>query len=614
MTATATSPGRAKTPPARSEVDPRHCWDLSSLYREEAAWEREFEAVRAAIPRFAAFRGRLGESAQALREMLDQDTETDRQLDRLHNYAGRKSDEDTGNSHFKGLADRVIGLVTEFQEATAWVRPELMAIPDARMRELLTDPALEPYRFAMEKILRHKPYTLSEREERLLALSTDLAKAPYEAFGQLNNADLKFGTITDEQGESVEVTHGGYLSFLTRRDRAVRQRFFEAYYRQYEAHKHTLAATLAAGVKRNLFYAKSRGYKTARESALFGNHVPEAVYDNLVSAVRANLGPLHRYYDLRRRALGLDEIHFYDIFVPIVAQVESQHSYEEAVELITAGLAPLGESYVSRLRAGLAGGWVDRYENRGKRSGAYSAGCYDSEPYILMNFRDDAIESVYTLAHEAGHSMHSLHSNRGQPPQYAGYSIFVAEVASTFNEELLTAHLLATTDDPRTKAYIINREIDDIRGTLFRQTMFAEFEQSVHARAEERKPLTLDDLTGLYHEILARYYGPGFVLDPQLDLECLRIPHFYYNFYVFQYSTGISAAIALSRRVLARERGALERYVKFLSSGGSRYPIDLLREAGVDMTRPEPVDAALAHFDRLVGELEALLRQIGQLK
>jgi oligoendopeptidase F len=608
MTATAPAKER-KQLPARSEVDPKDQWDLSGLYTSDDAWEQDYQVLEGMVPELKAYKGRLSEGAATLRAFFDMDVETDRLFDKLYNYAGRRSDEDTSNSHYKGLVERMRGLATRASEATAFFRPEVMAIPDEQMQAMLASGELAPFRFRLEKVLRYKPHTLSEPEERLLALSGDMSSAAYDAFGQLNNADLRFGFIDTPDGE-VEITHASYGSFLTKPDRALRERFFKQYYAGYEAHKHTLAATLAAGVKRNIFYAKARNFPSAREAALFTNNVPVSVYDNLIAAVHEKLPALYRYYDLRRRALGLDDIHFYDVMVPIVSDVRCEYAYEEGVKLVCDGVKPLGEEYVSTLEKGLLGGWVDRYENRGKRSGAYSSGCYDSDPFILMNYRGDNLNEVYTLAHEAGHSMHSWYSKRALPPQYAGYSIFVAEVASTFNEELLTAHMLAGDPDPRMRAYIINRAIDDIRSTLFRQVMFCEYERAIHERAERNEPLSLADLQRTYREILDRYYGPDFTIDPQLELECLRIPHFYFNFYVFQYATGLSAAIALSQKVLAGDEGALEKYLGFLSSGGKDFPIEILKEAGVDMTTPDPVRAALDHFEALVDQLEGLLDEI----
>ncbi len=592
---------------ARDEVDPKDCWDLSSLYADEAGWDRDFAAAEAVLPELRAFRGRLGEGAATLRAFLDLETGADRRLVRLYNYAARRSDEDTKNSHFSGLRDRMSALVSRSSEATSFFRPELLALPAETLAGYLAATELAPFRVVLDRIVRMKPHTLSEKEERLLALSHEATKAASEIFGQLTNADLTFGTVEDENGLPVEVTHGRYSSFLQKQDRSVRKAFFETYYRGFFEHRHTLAATLAAGVRRNVFYAKARGYESARQAALFPQAIPEAVYDNLLAGVHEKLPALYRYYELRRSLLGLDENHFYDVMVPVVPDVQMRHTYGEAVDLCLEALAPLGAEYTKTLGQGLRGGWVDRYENRGKRSGAYSSGCYDSEPFILLNFEEQSLSSVYTLAHEAGHSMHSWSSHRAQTPQDADYCIFVAEVASTFNETLLTHHLLSRTDDPRQRAYIIHREIDGLRGTLFRQTMFAEYEHLLHRRVEENQPLSLDALTGMYHEVLARYFGPDFALDPQLDLECLRIPHFYYNHYVYQYATGISAAIALSQRVLGGEPGALEAYHGFLSAGGSAYPIEILKRAGVDMTSTAPVTSALAHFERRVAELEELM-------
>lgn len=592
---------------SRSEVPQSDCWDLSSLYAKEADWEKEFAKAEELVPQVAAYAGRLAESAATVRAYLELDVQVTRMLEKLYNYAARKSDEDTSDSHYMGLKDRITGLNTRFAEAMSFFNAELLALPDETLNTYIASEELAPFRFNVERIVREKPYTLSVGEERVLALAGDVTRAPYDSFGQLNNADLRFGFVEDEQGRRVEVTHGSYGMFLQKPQREIRKAFFEKYYEGFEAHKHTLAAMLASGVRANMFYAKARGFESARARALHKSNIPEAVYDTLVEATRDNVEPLYKYYDLRKRVLELDEVHFYDLLVPAVADIELHHSYDEAVGVTVAALAPLGEDYTKTLEHGLRHGWVDRYENRGKRSGAYSAGCYDSEPFILLNFKEEVLDHVYTLAHEAGHSMHTWHSARNQPPQYYNYPIFLAEVASTFNEVLLTHHLLAQTDDPRMKAYIISKEIDDFRSTFFRQVMFADFEHTLHAHAEAKKPLSLDEITGLYHELLERYHGPRFTLDPQLDLECFRIPHFYYNFYVFQYATGLATAIALAERVLHGGATELEAYKGFLGAGESRYAIDILRSAGVDMTTREPIEAALRHFAKRVDELEELL-------
>ena len=595
----------------RDQVDPKDCWDLSKLYPEAEVWEVDFATLESALPKIEAFRGQLTESAASLAAFLALEVELERALDKLHTYAARRSDEDTANSSNKGLVERLRSLAIRFSQAAAFFRPELLAVPSDRLQELLASDELANYRFHLEKVVRHKPHTLSTGEEQLLALSGDLAHASYDAFGQLTNADIDFGTIVDEAGVTQPVTHASYSSFLTKPNRDVRRAFFEQYYRGYEQHRYTLASTLNGAVKRNLFYARARNFPTAREAALFNNAIPTTVYDNLLASVHKHLPALHRYFDLRKRILKVNELHFYDIMVPLVPDIDWHMEYDAAVALVIEALAPLGTDYTSTLERGLVGGWVDRYENKGKRSGAYSSGCYDSDPYILLNYRSDNLSAVYTLAHEAGHSMHTWLSKQNQDPTYAGYSIFVAEVASTFNEELLTTHLLKTHDDPRMQAYVLGRAIDDIRGTIFRQTMFADYELAIHTRAEGGLPLSLDDFTTLYREQLVRYFGPRFALDPQLDIECLRIPHFYYNFYVYQYATGLSAAIALSQAVLREGKPACDRYLGFLQAGCSAYPIDVLKRAGVDVTTPKPVDAALAHFDKLVTQFEQVMGQLG---
>ena len=597
----------ALTIPNRSEVNPEACWDLTALYPSDEAWEEGYGFVEEKLPDLAAFKGTLGTGPANLRGYFDLDIEIDRVLARLHHYANRMGDQDLSNGHYQGLCDRISGLWSRAAEATAFFRAELLALPDDVIDAYLNAEELEPFRFNLEQILRAKPYTLSEKEERILAMASEVTRAPSEIFSQLNNADLDFGFVTDDTGQEIEVSQGNYSVYLSKPNRSLRKAFFETFYAEYLAHKNTLATALAGGVKRDLFYARARGFDSARAAALFEIQVPEAVYDSLIEAVHAHLPGLYRYFELRRRLLDLDEIHFFDVMVPILSDIEVSHTYEKAVDRVLQSLRPLGGEYVNVVGAGLRRGWVDRYENKGKRSGAYSASCYDADPFILLNYKEDDLNHVYTLTHEAGHAMHSWHAHRDQPPQTADYEIFVAEVASTFNEVLLTQQLLNESGDPRMKAYVINREIDMIRSTIFRQTMFAEFEHLLHQHAEAGKPLSIDSITGIYHELLKLYFGPNFALDPQLDYEYMRVPHFYYNFYVFQYATGLSAAYALAKRVLDGGPDDLAGYLGFLSAGGSKYPIDILKDAGVDMTTPEPVEAALKHFDTRVDELEALL-------
>jgi oligoendopeptidase F len=449
---------------------------------------------------------------------------------------------------------------------------------------------------------------LSEAEERILALGSVALSGYDDTFSQLTDVDMKFGVLMDEAGREKALTQSSFSSFLVKRDPDLRKRAFHQFYAEFRDHEYTLAASLAYSVKADVFHARARHYSSALEAALFPDDVPIAVYDGLIRSVRANLKPLFRYFDLRRRVLGLDELHHYDTYVPLVPEIETRFTFDQAVETVLAALAPLGKEYVDVLAEGLRSKrWCDRYENKGKRSGAFSSGSYGAPPYILMNYKQDVFADVYTLAHEAGHSMHSWFSQNAQLFQDYEYPIFLAEVASTFNEELLTHHLLKTTTDSKMRAYIINRQIDDLRGTLFRQTMFAEFEKIIHAVEESGDALTLAVFKSEYHKLLETYFAENVALDPQLDLECLRIPHFYHAFYVYKYATGISAAVALSERVLSGDSGSLDAYLNFLRSGGSQFPLKTLKAAGVDMTTPAPIESTLRLFERRLKELEELL-------
>ena len=596
-----------RTIPRRSDIPREHQWDLTPLFADDAHWRSRYDQVAAELPGYDTYRGRLGESPEVLAEAIAFDLDLSRRIERLYTFAHLKNDEDKSNQTYLAMYQRAVSLYTRASELSSFMRPEIMAIPENLVPQFLASEALREVRFHLEKVLRHRPHTLPAPMEEMLARSSEMAQTASQVFGQLDNVDLSFGTITDPSGEVAELSHGNFITFLQHPAREMRRKAFFQYYDAYQNHRNTIAAALAGSIKADLFYARSRNHATCREGALFADDIPLAVYDNLIATVKDNLAPLFAYLDFRREALGLSDLHFYDTYVPIIGDVTFEMPYEEAVETCSAALAPLGSAYTEVLRKGLTGGWVDRYENRGKRSGAYSSGCYDSPPYILLNYEADNINSLYTLIHEAGHSMHSDLSRRHQPYVYHGYTIFVAEVASTFNETLLSAHLLERyRDDARMRAYIINREIDNIRGTLFRQTMFAEFELRTHALAEAQEPLTLDVLTGIYRELLTTHFGGHLVIDDELTLECLRIPHFYSAFYVYKYATGISAAIALANRVMQGVAGAREDYLRFLTLGGSRFPLDELREAGVDMGTPAPVVDAIAHFSRLVAELKAV--------
>jgi oligoendopeptidase F len=598
---------RVKLVPRRSQVKEADRWDLASLFATDQAWEDAFQAWEPKIADYARFQGRLSESPQTLAECLAFDLELDRAGERLGTYAFLKTAEDTANSDYQRMQGRFRNAASRAAQASSFIRPEIMAIPAEAMSRFLDAAEIAPYRLLLERILRYKPYTLSDKEEKLLAMQSEMADASNQIFRQLNNSDLKFGLIRNEKGERIELSHASFSACLHSPKRNVRKGAFHQYYAQYEAHANTLAASLSSSVQRDIYYAKARGYPSALEASLFDDNVPLAVYDNLIDSVHRHLPALYRYYDVRRRKMKLPDIHHYDTYVPILSDLETRHNWNQAVKRVIASLEPLGSEYCGVLEEGLSGRWCDRYENQGKQSGAFSCGSYDGAPYILMNYQPDVLDHVFTLAHEAGHSMHSYYSARTQPYQYYSYTIFVAEVASTFNEQLLSRHLMDRAKSDRERAYYINREIDSIRGTIIRQTMFAQFEKLIHASAEANEPLTLDRFKDLYRGLLQQYFGPEFVLDPQLELECLRIPHFYRSFYVYKYATGLAAAIALSERVLAGSDGELQDYLGFLKGGCSKFPLDLLRDAGVDMEQPGPVDTALAYFERLVSELDELL-------
>jgi oligoendopeptidase F len=593
--------------PPRRDVAPTDTWDLTSLFRSDAEWETALAAWERRIPEFAAFAGTLGSSAERLAECLAFDLAYDREGDRLGTYAHLRAAEDQSAADAQRMTGRFQHVSTRAGEAASFIRPEIMAIPEATLAMWMAGPVLAPYRLLLERLVRTRAHTLSEPEEKLLAMQGTFAGTAGKVFRQLTDADLKFGSITTGAGEQVELSNATFVTLLHDTTPAVRKTAFDQYYAQYEAHANTLAATLSGSNERDVYAAKVRRYPTAVEAALFADNVPLGVYDQLIAAVRAHLPAVHRYYDLRRRILGLDEIHHYDCYVPLVPELEQRHTWAQAVDLVIESLAPLGGDYCSRLAHGLRGRWCDRYPNAGKQSGAFSSGTYDSDPYILMNFQEEAIEHVFTLAHEAGHSMHTRYSSDAQPYQYSGYTIFVAEVASTFNEQLLTRLLLQRATSKKERAAILAREIDSIRATIVRQTMFAEFERKSHASAEAGEPLTLDRIRSLYRELLDAYFGPNFVIDKQLELECLRIPHFYNAFYVYKYATGLAAAITLAKKVAEGEPGALARYLGFLQAGSSKWPLDLLRDAGVDLEQPEPVAIALTRFGELVDELGTLL-------
>ena len=596
------------TLPARSDVPAADTWDLSSLYKDDTAWEAAFVEFHGMLGGFEPFAGTLGSSPERLAECLRFDESVDRLGERLGVYAFLRTTEDQADSDSQSMKLRFQNAAAQAGQQASFNRPELLAIPEEQMTSMLQEEVLAPFKVALERMVRYKPHTLGRREESLLAMQAEMASTAGQAFNQLHDADLKFGLVENENGVQVELGNATFGQLLNSPKRSVRKQAFHQYYEQFTAHENTLAALLGGSIKTDVYYANAREYKGALAGALFPDNVPAAVYDRLIESVRAKLPAVHRYYDVRRRKMGLDEIHQYDTYVPILSELEVERTWEEAVELVMESLVPLGEDYCQVLRDGLTSArWSDRYPNQGKRSGAFSAGSFDGAPFILMNYKPTVLNDVYTLAHEAGHSMHSYYSAKNQSYTYYDYTIFVAEVASTFNEQLLSRHMLQQAEDDKTRAYLLNRQIDDIRGTIIRQTMFAEFEKIAHEMAERGEALTVDAFKRVYSGLLNDYFGPDFVIDEELALECFRIPHFYRAFYVYKYATGLSAAIALSHRVLTGGPDELSDYLNFLCGGCSKEPLDLLRDAGVDMESPEPVNTALVHFETLVDELDSLL-------
>jgi len=594
----------------RHEVPKEYTWDLESVYATDDEWEQDFQKVTEMIPRLASFQGKLGESGQRLLEALQTRDEVYMVLERLASYAQMRSDQDQANSKYQALDDRATTLWAKVAAAGAYMTPEILAISEEQLEQFMaSEPGLQLYRHELDDLRREKEHVRSPEVENLLAQVSEVGSAPSTIFSMLENADLKFPKVKDEQGREVELTEGRFIRFLQSPNRSVREGAFKALYTTYGKFRNTLAATYGASVKKDIFYARARNYPSARAMALSASNIPESVYDNLVEVVHQNMPTLHRYVQLRKRLLGLDELHMYDLYVPVVPDVDKKIPYQEAVETVLNALAPLGEEYVAIAREGLTTArWVDIYENEGKRSGAYSGGAYTTHPFILLNYQDN-LNSMFTLAHELGHSMHSYFSRKNQPFVYGNYTIFVAEVASTFNEALLTHYLLQTTSDEKLRMYLVNHELEKFRTTLYRQTMFAEFEHLAHVRAEEGQALTQDWLCKTYYELNQQYYGTeGVVVDQEIEMEWGRIPHFYTPFYVYQYATGLSAAVALSQQVLTEGKPAVDRYLGFLKKGGSDYSINLLKGAGVDMTSPEPVQQALQVFARYLDQMEQMAR------
>lgn len=594
--------------PVRSEADPKYTWALEDVYANNDLWKADLEKARALPGQLTAYKGHLGDSAQKLLEFLQLGDSISVLFDALYGYAQRRSDEDTANSLYQGMTSQAMSAMVAVDAASSFETPELLAIPDDTLEQFYKDePALETYRLALTRIRNKRAHILSDAEEKLLASAGEMSQAPDSIYSVFADADLKFPAATDKDGKSHPVTHGTYIPLMHSADRVLRKSAFESLYSVYGQFRNTAAALLSAQVKQLKFYADARKYDSTLQASLDGNYVPTEVYTNLISAVHENMAPMYRYVDLRRKLLGVDELHMYDLYTPIVSDVDVDIPYEEAKQTVYDALACMGDDYRAILKEGFDNRWIDVYENVGKCSGAYSAGLR-KHPYVLLNY-SGTLDSMFTLAHEMGHAIHSYLSNKHQPVAYSNYSIFVAEVASTCNEALLMQHLLKTTKDKKRRAYLINYFLEQFRTTLYRQTMFAEFELEINRRNERGESLTAESLNALYHELNHQYFGDGIVIDKEIDLEWARIPHFYYDYYVYQYATGYSAAIALSRRILKEGAPAVKDYIQFLSGGCSTDPISLLRGAGVDMASTTPIHEALQLFDELITEMEQLMEE-----
>ena len=592
--------------PARADVPAKDKWAIQDLFATDDDWRAALAKAKEFIPRITAFRGRLAESGAVLLSFFRLDDEISLAFDALVHYAQRRSDEDTRVAAYQEMVSQVTRFAVEIQSAAAFETPELLAISDEDMNRLYAEaPELELYRLNIDRIRRRREHVLSDKEEAILAAAGEMAASPDDIYSMLNDADLKFPDAVDKDGNKHPVTHGTFIPLMQSYDRVLRKSAFDSLYSVYGQFRNTSAATLSAQLKQLLFFANVRKYPSTLDAALDGNEVPTEIYRNLIDAVHRSFAPMYRYVALRKKLLGVDELHMYDLYVPVVDGVEMKFTFEEAKEIALKALAPLGEDYLNLLREGFANGWIDVYENEGKRSGAYSAGAR-VHPYVLLNFKG-TLDDVFTLVHEMGHSIHSYLSNKTQPTAYQDYVIFVAEVASTCNEALLMEYLLSVTTDKKERAYLINHVLEQFRGTLYRQTMFAEFELAANEMTQRGEGTTAEALCAMYKKLNEQYFGPEMNVDEEISLEWARIPHFYYDYYVYQYATGYAAAIALSRRILREGEAAVKDYLGFLSGGCSADPITLLRGAGVDMASPKPIEDATKLFDEMISEMEKIL-------
>jgi oligoendopeptidase F len=593
--------------PKREDIEAAYKWKLEDIYANDSAWEEDFKNVRLLSAKLADYKGKLSDSPEKLLDCLKKCDAMFSLNDKLFVYARMRRDEDNANSKYQALSDRGMGLSTEVYAAASFIVPEITSMKEEVLNSFIEgNNELKTYKQYFLDIMRQKPHILSDREEELLALSSEIAHASSDVFTMFNNADIRFPYIKDEKGEEVELTKGRYSKFLESRDRRVREDAFHALYKSYFSMRNTLASTLNNNIKKDRFYAVVRKYESSRSSSLDSDNIPDNVYDSLIETIEKNLPLLQRYLNLRKKALKLDELHMYDLYVPIVEEPEKIIKFEDALEIVTEGLRPMGESYIKDLQHAFGSGWIDVYENEGKTSGAYSWGTHLTHPYVLLNYQG-TINDVFTIAHEMGHAMHSYYTNRTQPYIYSEYKIFVAEVASTVNESLLMRYMLENTRDKNEKAYLLNHYLEEFRGTIVRQTMFAEFEKAVHGCADKGEALTADEFCKIYRQLNEKYFGQAVTVDKEIDMEWSRIPHFYNSFYVYKYATGMSAAASLSKQILTEGRPAVERYKGFLSSGGSDYPLELLKKAGVDLSTPKPIEDAMDVFKSVLDELEELI-------
>ena len=590
----------------RADVPKEHQWKLEDLFADQKAWDASFAELKNLLKRAADYQGKLNNAA-SIKECFELEDEISYHAERLYVYAHMHHDEDTANPTYQALTAKAKKLNVEAGEALSFITPEILSLSEAELDKLIEDPALKEFKFTLTEMKREKAHVLSKTEEALLAQVGNLSSAPQTIFGMLNNADMKFPKIKNEDGKDVELTHGNYIQFLESPNREVRERAFKAVYETYGKQKNTIAATLNANVNKNMFYSRVRKYPSVLEMALYGDNIPKEVYTNLIDTIHESLPLLHRYMELRKKLLGVDELHMYDLFAPLVEEYKWDITYEEAKQMTKEGLTPLGDDYLSSLQEGYDNGWIDVYENENKRTGAYSWGAYGTHPYVLLNHKDN-LNSMFTLAHEMGHALHSYYSDNALKYRDAQYTIFLAEVASTTNEALLMDYLLKIAKDPKQKMYLLTYYADQFRTTVFRQTMFAEFEKIVHERVESGESLTPQDLSDIYYELNVKYHGKGMQVDKEIGMEWARIPHFYNSFYVYKYATGFSAATSFSKQILEEGQPAVDRYLGFLKSGGSDYSINILKKAGVDMSSPEPIREAMSVFEDVINQMEQLTK------